>query len=620
MIRCLCVCAVSVLLATRLLAQAGTPPGENILFPEDTGLANVVKAPYNAKGDGKTDDTAAIQRALDENVGAIVYLPNGTYLVSDTLKWPGRQSCSTLWGESMAGAVLRLKDACPGYTDPGRLKAMVWTGQKPAQRFKNYIRNLTFDTGRGNPGAIGAQFISNNTGSFREVVIRSGDGRGAIGLDLGYTDEQGPCLVKNVRVIGFDIGISCRTAVDSITFEHITLENQAAVGLRNAGQCVSIRGLVAGGAPVAVENSGSAVMALLDARLSGKGAAAIVNSRPAALFARNVETSGFREAIRSDSGAGQGAAGPKVAEFVSHRPLSVWPSGQRSLGLEVKETPDVPWGDPRTWASVAKFGAQPGKGKDAPDSTEAVQKAIDSGAKTVYFPMGTFYVNGTVHIRGKVERIIGLGQNATTRGEGKFQFDDGDPPVVVIENMQGLAKGFVQASRRTAVLKNMAVQALGGLMTTQGFTATAPGDVFIEDVVCSVFQFAKGQRVWARQINTEREGTHILSDGAILWILGLKTERGGTLIHTRGGGKTEVCGGFCYTTTFVEGAPMFLCEDSATSITFGEANFSQKHGPFDPVVREVRGGQAKDLRPADCPHRTEGSTIPLFVGYPETKP
>lgn len=43
-----------------------------------------------AKGDGQTDDTSAIERALEDHPSSntIIYLRNGTHLVSDTLRWP----------------------------------------------------------------------------------------------------------------------------------------------------------------------------------------------------------------------------------------------------------------------------------------------------------------------------------------------------------------------------------------------------------------------------------------------------------------------------------------------------------------------------------------------------
>jgi hypothetical protein len=52
-----------------------------------------VKTDFGAKGDGKTDDTAAIQQAIDaareHGKGAIAYLPSGRYIVTKTLQITG---------------------------------------------------------------------------------------------------------------------------------------------------------------------------------------------------------------------------------------------------------------------------------------------------------------------------------------------------------------------------------------------------------------------------------------------------------------------------------------------------------------------------------------------------
>jgi Pectate lyase superfamily protein len=52
---------------------------------------NVMAQPYGAKGDGTTDDTAAIQAAINTaaTTGGTVYLPPGTYLVSSPLTVSG---------------------------------------------------------------------------------------------------------------------------------------------------------------------------------------------------------------------------------------------------------------------------------------------------------------------------------------------------------------------------------------------------------------------------------------------------------------------------------------------------------------------------------------------------
>ncbi|HWI55982.1 MAG TPA: glycosyl hydrolase family 28-related protein, partial [Bacillota bacterium] len=66
---------------------------QEVQFPADAGIIDVTAAPYGAKGDGVTDDTQAIQKAITDNMrGAILYFPNGTYLVSSTLKWSKKNS------------------------------------------------------------------------------------------------------------------------------------------------------------------------------------------------------------------------------------------------------------------------------------------------------------------------------------------------------------------------------------------------------------------------------------------------------------------------------------------------------------------------------------------------
>ena len=51
----------------------------------ETGVFNVKTSPFNAKGNGTTDDTAAIQAALVAGAGKVVYFPPGEYKVSSTL-------------------------------------------------------------------------------------------------------------------------------------------------------------------------------------------------------------------------------------------------------------------------------------------------------------------------------------------------------------------------------------------------------------------------------------------------------------------------------------------------------------------------------------------------------
>src|SRR5262249_3671331 len=60
------------------------PPVVSDLAPLPAGATWVNARSLGALGDGKTDDTAALQKALDAN--RAVYLPTGKYIVTDTLR------------------------------------------------------------------------------------------------------------------------------------------------------------------------------------------------------------------------------------------------------------------------------------------------------------------------------------------------------------------------------------------------------------------------------------------------------------------------------------------------------------------------------------------------------
>jgi hypothetical protein len=94
-------------------------------------------------------------------------------------------------------------------------------------------------------------------------------------------------------------------------------------------------------------------------------------------------------------------------------------------------------------------------------------------------------------------------------------------------------------------------------------------------------------------LNVENEGTHVLNKSSDLWVLGYKTERGGTLLETKAGGQSEVLGGFSYTTTAGKLAPMFVTKDASLFTFFHEVCFNGD--PFAMLVEESQAGESKKL-------------------------
>jgi hypothetical protein len=608
-----------VLFATAAVGFADplTAPPER-RFPSTPFVVDVTQPPYNAKGDGVTDDTEALQSALNEHVGRhrLLYFPNGTYLVTRTLTWPKKWHGRDNWGKTfLCGqhrdrAILRLKDAT--FTDPAKPQAIMWCGGfGSADWFHNYVENLTFDVGQGNAGATALQFYSNNSGAVRDCRFLAGAGSGTIGLDLGHRDMNGPLLVRNCEVAGFRIGVATAHGVNGQTFENLLLRGQRDVAFQNQGQAISIRNLTSENSVPAVSSYG--VFTLVNATLTGQGQAsnapAIVNYNGGRIFLRDIRAAGYRRALADMQTpdfaaafriAGEdkpGSLGPDLAEYCSHAPSSPFPSPPRSLRLPVKETPELPLDALATWANVDAFGADP---TGQADSSAAIQKAMDSGASTVFLP-GSYNLRSTITIGSKVHRILGLG-GMINYGKGlrpDFRLGEGGPPVVSLEHFAHIGGGLEIATRRTLVMRNISDCPIISTPAAEG------GEIFLEDVVTHDLKLRR-QRLWARQLNIENEGTHLTNDGSDVWILGYKTERGGTLLATRGGGRSEVLGGFSYTTTAGKLAPMFMNDNSSVFTFFNEVCFNGD--PFAVRIVETRGQETRTLG------KDAGSTAP-YSGY-----
>lgn len=608
----------------------GTPravPRDQGYYPTASGSVNVKLAPYLARGDGVADDTQALQKAiLDlQGTGRTIFLPAGTYLVSSSLRFTENASYTNnglfgrniLRGAGVGQTVIRLRDsAFVDVTAPQPVIALGFRSffngtveKTTADWFNNNVSDLSIHIGSGNPGAKGLEFYSNNTGSVRRVAIVSGDGQGLIGLDLGHLDLNGPLLVKELSVQGFVTGVRTGQTVNSQTFESITLNNQRETAFDNNGQAVSIKGLTTTGAATALRNR-YGLATLVNASLAGSGAAAglpaITNGE--FLFARNVQSTGFARVIDNSYGAVGTVTSSFDGDYVSSgSALTLFAGRGASLNLPVADTPTWPLEPAVLWANARDFRLT-----EETDDGPGLQRAIDSGATTVFWPSDARIVlKSSVLLRGAVRRLVGFNAPIVTVGGAHISVADGTAPHVIAEGLVtaqqiGTAGALIEhAASRSFVLRDSEA----GVKTVGG-----TGDLFIENVVGNAFQLG-AHRTFARQLNAEPQGTKISNNGGQLWVLGLKTERSGTLVNATGG-LTEVLGGLCYTTT-AGTDPMFGTNNGAMSVSIAEVAYNIP--PFQTLVSETRNGITRKLLRGQAPVRFDflgGSALPLFVADP----
>ncbi len=585
---------------------------QNVVFPSDAGIVNVLD--YGAKGDGITDDTKAIQAALNAFLSSnrIVYLPNGKYLVSDILRWgpsSTRSNCSNCWkrivmmGQTREGVVIKLKDNSSGYqgTSDGQRKGVIWTGLAPAQRFRNGIRNLTINTGKGNNGAAALQLNTSNQGYSDRLNIISEDGQGHCGLDFDFTGEIGPGYVNDIFIDGFRYGIYAN-ALNSMTLENVTVQNQSINGINNVGRLLCIRNLTSNNTVTAIKNSATGDLCIINGKFnSGASGAAIENA--GTLYAKNIVAAGYTTAINNTGGNGKDATTNAVAEFSSHDVTTLLSATKKMINLPVKDMPEIVWGDSTTWVSPLAYGAI---GNGTTDDTQAIQAAIDNttGKKTVYFPGNkTFRINGTLYIRGGIRNLIGV--SGRILGSGTIVFQDGAEPVVVMHD-------FDFGTNSTLTLRFEATRALrmGAIYRGINIISYGTGDFFLTDIATlqTVNRFYEPrQKIWMRQFNPEKyDSVNVLNNGADLWMLGFKTEGSHVKLLTKNGGRSEVIGIHNYSTDGSNrNKPFFVCDGASLSfVCFRETHTRVPATPYINSVGILKGQDTIKLNT---------KVIPFFV-------
>lgn len=645
-----------------------------IVYPAYSGMVNVKE--HGVIGDGVTDDTQALLTIMHNtrNVSQtnMLYFPPGTYLVSSTLDW--RNSAGdyfpylSFYGAGKDKTIIKLKDNATGFTDKTTPKAVIYTATYCAptqsgypnnvqctlgnsnEAYRNNIEDLTVNTGKGNPGAIGISWLANNRGYLLNLFVTSDDTQGFRGVDL-TRNYGGPALVKNVTVDGFDTGIAVSAYSQSLTFEYIYLNNQKLYGLTNDRQPIFIRKLQSNNQVPAIHvnqlnNMGSSIT-LIDSTLTGTGTASTqyaIEILDGTAFLRNIATSGYAKAVKrrdNKTDALSYVDGPTVTEYTTHGPFTLFPTSTTSLNLAIKETPDIFYTTDMTqWANVVDYGAVPNAASTNFDSAPAFQKAIDSGKPIVYVPEGRYYLNDTVIIRGNVKAIYGFEAEITptftaanfhdaNNPRPLFKFTGGTSDSVGLQNMRitnqygrfdnpGLI-GLIHATNKTLVLKDIYLAGILADYTTE----PGVGEFFIENSQIGRVWMPNPQNVWARQLNPEagpassNSARLVNNAGGKAWILGIKTEGHGIIADTENGSYSEILGGAFYPAYNQAqlGEIVFINKNAHVFASF-VAVVGYKLPGYDIMVQETQNGVTKTLDKTMVPVNGLGSSVPFYVGNP----
>jgi len=618
---------VNVTFPATLLAQNGGPVID-IKHPPEKDM-------HAAVGDGVADDTAAFQDAYDlikknyvaegEKMRSLfIYIPNGTYKISDTIIYRGEDITSPgrftpghydicrmkFIGQSRAKTILRLVDNAPKFQDKAHPRPLL-TFQHPDTIFNNVpgsneIRNLTINAGSGNPGAAAVMFQAANQSDIRNVTLASGDGGGAYGLWFKIGSVQG--YYTDITIEGFDYGI-----VDAVNpegdpaIENLTLKNQNVAGIHHFGGGMSLCNVLSdqtahGATALLIDGTGPQTV-IINSKLiggaAGNPAIEVAKTAQECLFARNVTTSGYGMAVKR---AGEAAVpGAVIDEYVS-APVTTLSPGQKthSLALPIEATPAVPWYDPaKDWAVV--------------DDYPSVQDAMKSGKPVVCFKNQTYALPSDISVPASVKFINLMGTRITG---GALLISEASPDPVLVQD------GGV--SVRVTANRNVIERCMGGgISNPQGLPVT----FFLENVNDNATgdNFCRpGQKVYARQIDIEyRKVPQIVANGGTMWVFGFKTEDTGTPspFVVKNGGTLEVLGGYVNMLGSLAKddtlPPMITNIDSNASITC----FTNMTGIYNVAVRETRNGQTNEIKSSDLPLRgsvyRRNFVIPLYVGYQE---
>lgn len=415
-----------------------------------------------AVGDGKADDSAAIQAAIDkagsDREEGTVFIPQGRYRITRTIYvWPAVRVIG--WGARRP--VFVLGDNTPGYSK-GVAAMVIFAGfrlgasdssrpERPGFRvpfpppdsvppnpriadanpgtFYSAMSNIDFEIGKGNAGAVGIRFHGAQHDYLSHIDFHIGSGLAGI--------HQVANEAEDLRFFGGRYGILAEKPSPAWQFTLIDsqFEGQRESAIREHEASLTLVNVAFRNVPVGIDIDPDYSDSLWakDTHFENVSKAAIIVSNEKSVYTQL----GFEDAVAAntpvfaqfrESGKTLGSAGTYKVKTFNHglildapgtlgktgtrwdaAPLSSMP---RALPPAIRALPPT-----TQWVNIRSLGA---KGDGKTDDTAAIQRAIDT-TRVIYVPSGRYMVHDTIRLKPNTV-LIGLHPSIT-----QFDLPDNTP-------------------------------------------------------------------------------------------------------------------------------------------------------------------------------------------------
>src|SRR4051812_42449523 len=406
-----------------------------------------------AVGDGKADDSAAIQAAIDKAASdreeGIVFIPQGRYRVTRTIYvWPAVRVIG--WG--LRRPVFVLGDNTPGYSS-GVAAMVIFAGfrpgagansrpERPAFRvpfpppdsvpanpniadanpgtFYSAMSNIDFDIGKGNAGAVAIRFHGAQHDYLSHMDFHIGSGLAGL--------HQVANEAEDLRFFGGRYGIMAEKPSPAWQFTLIdsVFDGQREAAIREHEASLTLVQDTFRNVPVAIDIDPdySDWLWAKNTRFENVSRAAVIISAE-----NNVYTQiGFENAVATntpvfarfrESGKALGSKGAYEVKTLNHGVILKAPGEMGEMGtrwdtVPLKVLPKAlppairPLPATSQWVNVHSLGV---KGDNKTDDTAALQRAIDT-TKVLYIPSGRYIVHDTIRLKPDTV-LIGLHPSIT---------------------------------------------------------------------------------------------------------------------------------------------------------------------------------------------------------------